>query len=81
VDNRLVQIVVIAQHAQGRRRQVEIAAFSGGEAKPAGSEDAKDITVREQDNIARTRPDPSNYSIRAGAHRVNGFPTWATVLE
>ena len=30
VDHRLVQVMVIAQHAQGRRRQVEIAAFSGG---------------------------------------------------
>jgi hypothetical protein len=58
-----------------------MAAFSGGQAKPAGREDAKDIAVREQENIARTRPDPGNYSIRAGAHRVHGFPTWATVLE
>ena len=53
VDNRLVQIVVIAQHAQGRRRQVEIAAFSGGQAKPAGREDAKDVAVRVQEHVTR----------------------------
>jgi hypothetical protein len=81
VDHRLVQVVVIAQHAHGRRRQVEIAAFSGGQAKPAGREDAKDVAVREQERIACSRADPANHAIRAGAHRVHGFPTRATVLE
>ena len=52
VDNRLVQVTVIAQHAQGRRRQVEMAAFPGGEAKPAGREDAQDIAVREEEHVA-----------------------------
>lgn len=33
--------------------------------KASGRKDAKDIAVREQENIARTRPDPGNHSIRA----------------
>ena len=55
VDNRLVQIMVIAQRTHRRRCQVEIAAFPSGEAKPAGREDAKNIAMREQEHVARTR--------------------------
>jgi magnesium-transporting ATPase (P-type) len=74
----LVQVMVIAQHAQGRRHQVDVATLSGGQAKPAGREDAKDIAVREQEHIARTRTDPANHAIRAVSHRVHGFPPWCT---
>ena len=72
VDNRLVQIMVIAQRAHRGRCQVEVAAFRGGEAKPAGREDAKNITMREEEHVARTRTDPGNHAVRAGAHRWHG---------
>ena len=55
VDDRLVQVVAIAQHAQRRSHQVKMAAFRCGRTKPAGREDAQDVPVRKQQHVASRR--------------------------
>ena len=81
VDHRLVQVVVIAEDAQGSRCQIEMATCVGGHAQPAGGEHSDNVAVGEQEHVARTGAGASNHVIGAGAHGVQRFPSWTAVLE
>ena len=81
VDDGLIQIMVVAQYAQGCCGQRQMAPVLGGHTNPADGEDAQDIAVREQEYVPRTRSNPADHAICAGAHRVHGLPTRAAVLE
>src|SRR4051812_3636574 len=48
-DGRVVQGVLVAQDAEGRRAQQQVACVLGGEADPAGGQDAKEVAVAEQE--------------------------------
>src|SRR5665648_537518 len=80
-DDRLIQVMVVTQNAQGSRLKIQSAGFESGQRNPARGEDAKYVPMGEDEHVALERTNPGNDTIRARTHLRQRFPAGATLLE
>ena len=66
-DDRLIQVMVVTQNAQGSRLEIQAAGFESGQCNPARGEDAQYLPMSEDEHVASERANPGNDTIRARA--------------
>lgn len=80
-DDRLIQVMVVTQNAQGSRLKIQAAGFESGQCNPARGEDTQYVPMGDDEHVASERTNPSNDTIRARTYLHQRFPARATVLE
>jgi hypothetical protein len=64
-DHRLSFVMLIAEDAQGRDREEQVAGERDFQSAPAGSEDAQEMGAGKEQYIAIQRPQPGNDAVCA----------------
>ena len=75
------RIMLIAQNAQRRCGQDQIPRSPGGQAQPAGGEDAQHVAVTEDHDGALHRPQAGERPVSTGAHRLDRLTARTAVAE
>src|SRR5229473_4428211 len=80
-DGRLGKVVLVAEEAEARGAEREIAPSRRFEAEPAGGDHAQDMGARKHQDIAADGAHAADDAIGPCADLVRSFPTRATVAE
>src|SRR5438309_8915373 len=80
-DSRLGKVVLVAEQAEARGAEQEIAPAGSFETEPTGGEDAQDMTARKHEDVAAEGTHTADDAIGSYADLVRSFPARATVAE
>jgi hypothetical protein len=80
-DCRLLQVMFVAQNAQGRCGEHEQAGVSRRQPQPARREDTETMAVTEEQGMAVDGPQASDYPVRAGTNRCNRLAAQTAAAE
>src|SRR6266508_6815128 len=81
LNHRLRPSVLVAERAQALRPEIEIAAGSGLEAKPARAHHAQNVSAREDQHIALDGPRRAHHPVGPRPHLLRRLPAGTAVAE
>src|SRR5271157_3424364 len=80
-DGRVIQPMLVAQDGEGRGAKHEVAPLPRRQAQPARSQDAEEVAVAEDQDVARKRTEPPDHTVSAGTDVRDRLAARAAVAE